>query len=56
MKTFSNYVSEVAEPLSQGEKNFKSMHGSLVASNRNIVPGVTDQDHVFKGTTQKKIN
>lgn len=49
MKTFNEIIAEIQQPLSQGEKNFKDMHGSLVAINRDIVPGVTDQDFLFKG-------
>jgi hypothetical protein len=44
-------LSEVQEPLSQGEKNFKHMHDPSIL---NLVPGVTDQEHVFKGTMPRK--
>jgi hypothetical protein len=47
-----NDIQEVAEPLSKGEKNFKAMHKVLL--NKKVVPGVTDQDHVFKGLERKK--
>lgn len=47
-----NDIQEVAEPLSKGEKNFKAMHTVLL--NKKVVPGVTDQDHVFKGIERKK--
>lgn len=49
MKSFKDYIQEVAQPLSQGERNFKELHGSLEPTNRNAVPGVTDQDFLFKG-------
>lgn len=48
----TNDVNEVAEPLSKGEKNFKAAHKVML--NKNLVPGVTDQDHVFKGIDRKK--
>lgn len=54
MKTFKDLVNEVAQPLSQGEKNFKALHGSVEAVNRDMVPGVTDQDHVFKGLPHRE--
>ena len=44
---------EVAQPLSQGEQNFKALHGDLKPTNRDIVPGVTDQDFLFNGTDRK---
>lgn len=47
----SNSIQEVAQPLSQGEKNFKEKH--VVAVNKALVPGVTDQEHVFKGMPRK---
>lgn len=47
-----NDIQEVAEPLSKGEKNFKAMHKVLL--NKKVVPGVTDQDHVFNGLERKK--
>jgi len=49
MKSFKDYIQEVAQPLSQGERNFKELHGSLEPTNRDMVPGVTDQDFLFKG-------
>lgn len=52
MKTFKDLVNEVAEPLSKGEQNFKALHG-VVAANRNLVPGVTDQDFLFKGEPRR---
>lgn len=54
MKTFKDLVNEVAQPLSQGEKNFKALHGSVEAVNRDMVPGVTDQDHIFKGNPRRE--
>lgn len=44
-------ITEVQEPLSQGEKNFKALHNPDF---KNLVPGVTDQEHVFKGAPQRK--
>jgi len=44
-------ITEVQEPLSQGEKNFKALHNPDF---KNLVPGVTDQEHLFKGTPQRK--
>jgi len=52
MKTLKTKIDEVAQPLSKGEQNFKALHGP-VAANRNLVPGVTDQDFLFKGTERK---
>jgi hypothetical protein len=46
-------IMEVAQPLSQGEQNFKALHGDLTPTNRNAVPGVTDQDFLFKGGERK---
>lgn len=51
LKTFKNIVSEVAEPRSEGEKNFKNLHAPAI--NKDLVPGVTDQDHIFKGHDRK---
>lgn len=51
MKTFKQLISEVQQPLSQGEKNFKSMH---TIDHKNVVPGVTDQDHIFNGTPRRE--
>ncbi|CAB5221340.1 hypothetical protein UFOVP247_141 [uncultured Caudovirales phage] len=44
-------LSEVQQPLSKGEQNFKAMHDP---KHVNLVPGITDQEHVFKGTSQRK--
>jgi hypothetical protein len=52
LKKFKDIVSEVAEPLSQGEKNFKALHAK--ADNRDLVPGVTDQDFLFKGGPRRE--
>jgi len=52
MKTLKTKIDEVAQPLSKGEQNFKALHGP-VAANRNLVPGVTDQDFLFKGSERK---
>lgn len=52
MKTFKDLINEVQEPLSQGEKNFKKLH--IPVNHKDLVPGVTDQDHVFNGTPQRK--
>ena len=52
MKKFKNLISEIQQPLSQGEKNFKDMHGDLPAAiekAKKLVPGITDQNHVFNG-------
>ena len=46
-----NKIEEVAEPLSKGEKAFKALHA--VNPNKKLVPGVTDQDHVFNGMAKK---
>ena len=43
---------EVQEPLSQGEKNFKGMHNPI--NHKDIVPGITDQDHIFNGTKRRE--
>ena len=51
MQNETSNIQEVAQPLSQGEKNFKAMH--KVALNKSTVPGVTDQEHVFKGNPRK---
>ena len=52
MKSFKEIVSEVAQPISQGEKNFKDLH--IKADNRDLVPGVTDQDFLFKGRPHRE--
>ena len=41
---------EVEQPQSQGEKNFKDLHTAV--NHKNLVPGVTDQDHIFNGVTK----
>ena len=46
-------IMEVAQPLSQGEQNFKALHGELKPTNRDVVPGVTDQDFLFSGNERK---
>ena len=53
MKSFKDYVQEVAQPLSQGEKNFKEIHGSLTPMNIDKDPKVLGQEHVFKGTKEQ---
>lgn len=45
-----NKINEVAQPLSQGEQNFKDMHKAI--NHKNLVPGITDQEHVFTGSTE----
>jgi hypothetical protein len=52
MKTFKDFVTEVQQPLSKGEIAFKQLHDPI--NRKNIVPGVTDQDHVFNGSPQRK--
>jgi hypothetical protein len=52
MKTFNQFVTEVQAPLSQGEKNFFNAHNPI--NHKDLVPGVTDQDHVFNGSPQRK--
>ena len=52
MKTFNQFVTEVQKPLSQGEKKFFDTHNPI--NHKDLVPGVTDQDHVFNGTPQRK--
>ena len=47
-------IMEVAQPLSQGEINFKKLNEPL-PPNKKIVPGITDQDHIFNGI-QKDAN
>lgn len=52
MKKFKNLINEIQQPLSQGEKNFKDMHGDLPAAiekAKKLVPGITDQDVIFNG-------
>ena len=52
MKTFKSYLTEVQEPLSQGEANFKHMHNPI--NHKALVPGVTDQDHIFNGSPRRE--
>ena len=52
MRTFKSIVAEVAEPLSQGERNFKALHNPV--DHKNLVPGVTDQDHLFNGSPRRE--
>lgn len=52
MKTFKQLISEVQEPQSEGEKNFKGLHNPI--NHKDLVPGVTDQEHVFNGSPQRK--
>jgi hypothetical protein len=54
MRTFKSFTREdVKEPVqpwdprSEGEQRFKHMHNPV--NYKNLVPGVTDQDHVFNG-------
>jgi hypothetical protein len=54
MRTFKSFTREdVKEPVqpwdprSEGEQAFKHMHNPI--KYKNLVPGVTDQDHVFSG-------
>lgn len=52
MKKFKNLINEIQQPLSQGEKNFKDMHGDLtvaIEKAKKLVPGITDQDVIFNG-------
>ena len=52
---FLNRLAEVAQPLSKGEQLFKQMAVGDVnptATNRNMIPGITDQDHIFKGVAR----
>ena len=54
MRTFKSFTREdVKEPVqpwdprSEGEQRFKHMHNPI--NHKNLVPGVTDQEHVFNG-------
>lgn len=47
-------LKETQQPLSQGEKNFKGLHNPV--DHTNLVPGVTDQEHVFNGVTKPQEN
>ena len=51
-KSVAQTILEIQKPLSQGEQNFVALHGVL-QPNKNLVPGVTDQDHIFNGTPRK---
>jgi hypothetical protein len=56
MKKFKNLINEIQQPLSQGEKNFKAMHGDLPAAiekAKKLVPGITDQDVLFNGRPRR---
>ena len=56
MKTYKTLIGEVQQPLSQGETNFKAMHGDInaaIAAAKKVVPGVTDQDVVFNGRPRR---
>ena len=48
-----NSIMEVAQPLSQGEINFKALHGEVKPTNRDMIPGITDQDFIFNGNPRK---
>jgi hypothetical protein len=48
-KSLYHTILEMQQPLSQGEKEFKALHDPI--DHKNIVPGVTDQEHVFNGDT-----
>lgn len=50
MKTFKELMAEVAQPISKGEKAFVAAHK---IDHKNLVPGVTDQDHIFNGSAQR---
>ena len=55
MKTFKEHVKDLQEvnmPLSQGEANFFKMHNPI--DHKNLVPGVTDQEHLFKGLPRRE--
>jgi len=51
-KSVAQTILEIQKPLSQGEQNFVALHGVL-QPNKNLVPGITDQDHIFNGTPRK---
>lgn len=58
MRTFKSFTKEdVKEPVqpwdprSEGEQRFKHLHNPI--NHKDLVPGVTDQDHVFNGGTRK---
>jgi len=50
MSNLKQNIHEVEQPQSQGEKNFKDMHKAI--NHKNLVPGITDQEHVFTGSTK----
>jgi hypothetical protein len=58
MKTFKSFKEDVKEPVqpwdprSEGEQAFKHMHNPI--DHKNLVPGVTDQDHVFNGAPRRE--
>lgn len=52
MKTFKDIISEVLEPRSEGERAFKGLHNPI--NHKNLVPGVTDQEHLFTGDKQRQ--
>jgi hypothetical protein len=52
--TLKKSLKEMQQPLSQGEKNFKGLHNPV--DHVNLVPGVTDQEHVFNGVTKPQEN
>lgn len=52
MKTFKDIISEVLEPRSKGERAFKGLHNPI--NHKNLVPGVTDQEHLFTGDKQRQ--
>ena len=51
-KSVAQTILEIQKPLSQGEQNFVALHGVL-QPNKDLVPGITDQDHIFNGTPRK---
>ena len=58
MRTFKSFTKEdVKEPVqpwdpsSEGEQRFKHLHNPV--NYKDLVPGVTDQEHVFNGGTRK---
>ena len=57
MRTFKSFKENTKEPVqpwdprSQGEQAFKHMHNPI--NYKNLVPGVTDQEHVFNGGERK---
>ena len=51
-KSLIQTIMEVQQPLSPGEKAFKALHNPI--NHKDIVPGVTDQDHVFNGLPRRE--